>query len=63
MLVGSFVIGPAEAMMLQGGVDASTRLIAAASYDVLALAVATGLGVFKPGRSWRSAPLTQKGTT
>jgi hypothetical protein len=63
MLVGSFVIGPAENMMLQRGVDASARLVAAASYDVLALAVATGLGVFKSGRSWRSARVTQNNTT
>ena len=63
MLVGSFVIGPAENMMLQGGDDTSTRLVAAACYDVLALAVATGLGVFKPGPSWRSARMTQKAVT
>jgi hypothetical protein len=55
MLVGSFVIGPAEQMMLQRGVDASARLVAGGLYDVMALAVATGLGVFKPGRSWRSS--------
>jgi hypothetical protein len=55
MLVGGVVIGPAENMMLHGSVDASARLIAGASYDVLALGVATGLSVFKPGRSWRSA--------
>lgn len=58
MLVGSFVIGPAENAMLQGGADASTRLIAAGSYDVLALAIATGLGVFKPGRPFRSTQAT-----
>ena len=55
MLVGGFVIGPTEQMMLQGGGDASVRLIAAGVYDVLALAVATGLAVFKPGRPWRPA--------
>jgi hypothetical protein len=55
MLVGGFVIGPAENAMLQGGADVSTRLIAAAIYDVVALAVATGLGVFKPGRPFRPA--------
>ena len=31
-------------------VDATARLIAAAAYDVLALAVATTLAVFKPGK-------------
>jgi len=60
MLVGSFVIGPAEGMMLQGRGETSTRLIAAASYDVIALAVATGLAVFKPGRPFR---LTHQQTT
>jgi hypothetical protein len=63
MLVGGFVIGPAEDMMLQGGPDASGRLVAAASYDVLALAVATGLGVFKPGRAWRAARAAPQGIT
>lgn len=61
MLVGSFVIGPAENRMLQGGVDASTRLVVAACYDVLALAVATGLGVFKPGQSWRAMRVPRTG--
>ncbi len=63
MLVGGVVIGPAENMMLHGSVDASARLIAGASYDVLALGVATGLSVFKPGRSWRSARAPQKSAT
>jgi predicted integral membrane protein DUF2269 len=53
MLVGTFVIGPAEAIMLTAGGDATPRLIAAASYDVLALATATGLSVFKPGGPFR----------
>jgi hypothetical protein len=61
MLVGGLVIGPGLDMMRRGG-DASARLVAGASYDVLALAVATGLSVFKPGRSWRSARLSQTGT-
>jgi hypothetical protein len=55
MLVGSFVIGPSVGAMLQGSADLSHRLIAAASYDVIALGVATGLSVFKPGRSFRRA--------
>jgi hypothetical protein len=63
MLVGGFVIGPAENRMLQRGVDASAWLVAGASYDVLALAVATGLGVFKPGRSWRSAGVAHNRAT
>ena len=53
MLVGAFVIGPAQAAALAGAEDGIARLIAAASYDVCALAVATGLSVFKPGRAFR----------
>lgn len=53
MLVGGFAIGPAQDVMLRGGPDASGRLVAAGAYDVLALAVATGLSVFKPGRPFR----------
>lgn len=53
MLVGGFVLGPASSQMLDGGADATDRLIAGAAYDVVALTVATGLGVFKPGRPFR----------
>ena len=49
MLVGGVVIGPALTVILTGQGDATPQLIAAASYDVIALAVATGLSVFKPG--------------
>jgi len=52
MLVGGVVIGPAEDAMLDGRGDATTPPILAAAYDVVALAVATGLGVFKPGRAF-----------
>jgi hypothetical protein len=51
MVVGGVLIGPALAVMLSGRGDATPQLIAAASYDVLALGVATGLSVFKPGRT------------
>jgi hypothetical protein len=37
--------------MLHGDGDTTGRLIAAASYDVTALTVATALGVFKPGKA------------
>jgi hypothetical protein len=47
--VGGLMISPAFTDMLERGVDSTSRLIAAAAYDVVALAVATGLGVFKPG--------------
>jgi hypothetical protein len=53
MMVGGLIIGPAQKAMLDGVADTSGRLIAAASYDVIALAVATTLSVFKPGRPFR----------
>jgi hypothetical protein len=54
MVVGATIIGPAEKAMLEGHAEAASRLIAAASYDVLALLLSTGLSVFKPGRRFRS---------
>jgi hypothetical protein len=53
LLVGAFVISPASDAMLNGEGDRTGRLIAAATYDVVALTAATALGVFKPGRSFR----------
>jgi hypothetical protein len=50
MIVGGAFIGPAQAVILEGRGDATTQLIAAAAYDVLALALAVGLSVFKPGK-------------
>jgi hypothetical protein len=58
MLVGGFIIGPALSAMLQGRSDTTAALIGAAAYDVLVLAAATWLSVFKPGRAFRSARLT-----
>ena len=49
MAVGGFMIGPALTTMLAGGGRRTGVLIAAAAYDVVALAVATVLSVFKPG--------------
>lgn len=54
MIVGGTVIGPALETMRQGG-EAAAQLIAAAAYDVGALATATALSVFKPGRPFRDA--------
>src|SRR5215510_96811 len=54
ILVGALIIGPALAATLQRAVDTTARLIAASAYDVLALAVATTLSVFKPGKPFRS---------
>jgi hypothetical protein len=48
ILIGAVVIGPATSEMQTGTVDAETRLIAAAAWDVLALALATTLSVYKP---------------
>ena len=48
ILIGAFVIGPATSEMQAGTGDAETRLIAAAAWDVLALAFATALSVYKP---------------
>lgn len=53
ILVGSFVLGPAVEELRRGADGAESRVIAGAAYDVLALSVATGLSVFKPGRRWR----------
>jgi hypothetical protein len=55
MLVGGLVINPAQNLMLQAGGDATSRLIGAGAYDVVALGTATALSVFKPGRPWRAA--------
>ena len=53
LLVGAFVISPASEQMLDGDGDTTGRLIAAASYDVAALVLATVLSVFKPGKPFR----------
>jgi predicted integral membrane protein DUF2269 len=55
MVVGGTFIGPAETALRAGPHQAASfQLIAAASYDVLALALATTLGVFKPGGPFRA---------
>jgi hypothetical protein len=53
MVVGGVVLGPAQEAVRHGGTDAVRHLVAGGAYDVLALAVATGLSVFKPGRPFR----------
>jgi uncharacterized membrane protein len=55
MAVGGFVIGPALTATLEHGRDATSQLVAAAAYDVAALALATVLSVFKPGGRFRRA--------
>jgi hypothetical protein len=54
MVVGGVFIGPAMAVVLAGSASGTPQLVAAASYDVVALAVATTLSVFKPGGPFRS---------
>jgi hypothetical protein len=49
LVVGALLLGPAIDEMRQGDGDAGGVLIAGATYDVIALAVATTLSVFKPG--------------
>lgn len=53
ILVGALVLGPGTEAMRSGDGGAQARLIAGAGYDVVALALATGLSVFKPGRRRR----------
>jgi uncharacterized membrane protein len=48
VLVGALVLGPQTDAMLDGR-GSATALIVASAYDVLALSLATGLSVFKPG--------------
>jgi hypothetical protein len=51
MLVGALVIGPNSARA-----DREAMLVAAGAYDVVALLLATGLSVFKPGGRRRAYP-------
>lgn len=57
IVAGALVIGPATAALRDGGDGSRTLLILAAAYDVLALALATGLSVFKPGRRRDRTPV------
>lgn len=50
--VGGLVLRGGMSTMLTNHVGAGRRLIAGASYDVVALIAATSLGVFKPGGRW-----------
>jgi hypothetical protein len=49
ILVGAFVIGPSVALMRDGTGGRESAIVLAAAYQVLVLAFATGLSVFKPG--------------
>lgn len=50
ILIGALVLKDGMEAMLTGTGGAEGKLIAGAAYDVIALAAATTLGVFKPGR-------------
>jgi hypothetical protein len=54
--VGALVLNGGMNAMLSGRGGAEAQLIAGAAYDVVALAVATVLGVFKPGGQWSRKP-------
>jgi membrane-bound metal-dependent hydrolase YbcI (DUF457 family) len=50
ILVGALVLRGGMEAMLNGQGGAKTQLIAGSAYDVLALVLASFLGVFKPGK-------------
>jgi hypothetical protein len=54
--VGALVLNGGMNAMLTGRGGAEGQLIAGAAYDVVALTIATALGVFKPGGRWSSKP-------
>jgi len=54
--VGALVLNGGMNAMLSGRGGAEVELIAGAAYDVVALTVATVLGVFKPGGRWSNKP-------
>ena len=53
LLVGGLVLAPASSRLLDGDTGATGPLIAGATYDVVALTLATVLAVYKPGRTFR----------
>ena len=53
IVVGAFLIGPATGAMVDGRDGSEAVLILASACDVVALVLATGLSVFKPGGLWR----------
>jgi hypothetical protein len=51
IVVGALVIGPRTTAMADDGSGSQLVLVLAGAYDVLALCLATGLSVYKPGRA------------
>jgi hypothetical protein len=54
ILTGALVIGPGSQQMIDAAGGDGARLIAAAAYNVTALAASSVLSVFKPGRRRRA---------
>ena len=50
ILVGALLLGPSVETVRSGDDGVEGRILAGAAWDVAALAVATGLSVYKPGR-------------
>jgi uncharacterized membrane protein len=61
ILVGAFVLGPGVDAMRSGDGGAETALILGSAWDVLALTLATSLGVYKPRRLVPRANLASLG--
>lgn len=63
ILMGALLLGPSVDQIRSDGADGSveTRIVIGAAWDVVALAVATGLSVYKPGR--RYAPPLRRGAS
>jgi hypothetical protein len=51
IIVGALVIGPTTSAFVDGRDGSETVLVLAGVYDVVALGLATGLSVYKPGRA------------
>jgi hypothetical protein len=54
ILTGALVIGPGSQQMIDAAGGDGARLIAAAAYNVTALAASSVLSVYKPGRRRRA---------
>jgi hypothetical protein len=59
ILVGALILGPQTAAMADDGSGSEVALIAGSVYDVLALSLATGLSVFKPGQARTHASMSR----
>jgi hypothetical protein len=58
ILVGALVLGPQTAAMADDGSGSAAALVVGSVYDVLALSLATGLSVFKPGQARTQASMS-----